>query len=488
MLDADDRELLTAWGAGESEALAVLIARHHGAVQAACRRQAPPGEVEDCVQAVFLVLSRRRTAAARAPVLLAWLLRTARLVCRQAQRARRRRERAERQAPRPAPPGTPPEALDHLDACLDRLPQNQRAALSLHFLAGQPPEAVAAALGTTRDQVYVLVHRGLARMRDLLAQRGIALGGSAVASLLASEASAAGPPPVALITALTTGTPTPTAATLATGAITAMFAQAAALAASIVLVLGTGLAAAVLAAGEAPPQPMPTPEPVAKPAVAAAAEPPPAQPPEVAERLARIQPALLDATQTTAFTVDGVATTPVDGLLELPVGRTVRMTWTNPQGKAYDLPVVVIDGASGAKAPAWALDQPTRQADGSVVAVGRAFSRILAIATSKALLQARSAGATSLAGVTDTTVRKEGGMTERVSRTSTHGTFRSTVVEQLVEICADPATAPPPPTRPDARMGERWSNEPVRCWVRLALTMETTEPENPPAQDPSEKR
>jgi hypothetical protein len=157
--------------------------------------------------------------------LTAWLLRVATFVCRQSRRAAERRRRAESAAAQEAVPTgrRPVEALGHLDDCLLRLPEKQRTAVVMHFLAGESPEAVATALGTSRENAYKLVNRGLAGLRSLLARRGMAMGSAALAGLLASEAQAAAAPvPVTLLVTLTT-TATPSgAATLATGATTAM--------------------------------------------------------------------------------------------------------------------------------------------------------------------------------------------------------------------------------------------------------------------------
>lgn len=95
MQDLADHTLLAAWCAGDQEAFAALVVRHHGFVRAACARQAASGDIDDCVQAVFLVLSRRPAAAAKVPSLAAWLQRVARFVCRHAKRSAERRRRAE---------------------------------------------------------------------------------------------------------------------------------------------------------------------------------------------------------------------------------------------------------------------------------------------------------------------------------------------------------------------------------------------------------
>lgn len=221
-----ESDLLVAWLSGDQEAFAVLVTRYQGLVHAACVRQAAVGDIDDCVQATFLVLARRAAAAARVPSLTAWLLRVATFVCRQSRRAAERRRRAESAAAQEAVPTgrRPVEALGHLDDCLLRLPEKQRTAVVMHFLAGESPEAVAIALGTSRENAYKLVNRGLAGLRSLFARRGMAMGSAALAGLLASEAQAAAAPvPVTLLVTLTTtATPSAGAAALATGAITAM--------------------------------------------------------------------------------------------------------------------------------------------------------------------------------------------------------------------------------------------------------------------------
>lgn len=251
MDDLQDPILLGRWLAGDAEALAVLVARHSGTVLAACRRQAPPEEVDDCVQAVFLVLSRRPSAATRAPVLLAWLLRVSTLVCRQARRGRERRRRAESAAAGSVETGGEqrPEALEHLDDCLQRLPARQRDAVCLHYLAGKDPIEVARELGTSRDQAYLLVHRGLERLRIQYGRRGFAVTGAVIAGLLASQARAAATAPVGLVVSLASTAPSAAASTLASGAMTAMTIQTLTpFAAAAALILAAGLAVTALAA------------------------------------------------------------------------------------------------------------------------------------------------------------------------------------------------------------------------------------------------
>lgn len=194
-LPTSDSFLISAWRQGDQEAFASLVARYHGLVLGACRRQAPPGEADDAAQAVFLVLARRPAAAARCPALAAWLLRVTELVCRSARRSALRRRRTETaalpadQAPAGRPSGG--EALDLLDACLLALPDGQRAAVSLHFMAGLDPAEVAQRLGTSREAAYKLIARGLEALRRQFSRRGIIMPGAAVGVLLAGQAAQA---------------------------------------------------------------------------------------------------------------------------------------------------------------------------------------------------------------------------------------------------------------------------------------------------------
>ena len=62
------------------------------------------------------------------------------------------------------------EKLVRLANALARLPENQRQAIELHHLRGQTLVEVAEFLGTTKPAVAGLLHRGLKRLRELLAE------------------------------------------------------------------------------------------------------------------------------------------------------------------------------------------------------------------------------------------------------------------------------------------------------------------------------
>lgn len=476
-----DRELLAAWRAGDQEALAVLIARHHAAVLAACRRQAPAGELDDCVQAVFLVLSRRPAAAGRAPVLLAWLLRVARLVCRQANRGRARRWRAEQAAAtQPVVASAPhPEALDHLDDCLQRLPAKQRDALCLHFLAGQDPAEVAATLGTSRDQVYLLVHRGLAGLRSLLARRGFAVGSTALTALLSGETAAAGPAPVTLVTSITAATPSPGAVALASGAMSAMtIATLTPFFAAAGLVLTVGMATLALS-GEATPAPVPAPTPAPAPAVAA----PPPPPPTPAMSVVPLNLLGLKPGQEISLTGQPVVAE-ATGLL-LPLGRQVELRFAGQQqGAETSLLVTSVNADTGHMAPAWAFDDPVIKPDGSVIAVGFDIAMNVPMARQKAMLKASSlAMRARLPGETTVTGGGEQagpGNRHVVTRTTINQTGEISLQssEYVFAVCVDPASLPPRPLKPGTSPHPR---DPafggmgrVACWVRVTANVQAT--------------
>lgn len=217
-----DSHLLQQFCHGDQGAFALLVSRHYSLVLAACRRQVRSGDEVDCAQAVFLVLARRPQAAAKAPVLAAWLLRTAMLVCKQSRRAVERRRLVALSADHAVPETStsteeengPETAVAQLDVCLQTLPERQRNVVILHYLRGQAPDEIAASLRITRNNVYQLLHRGLATLRDQLTRRGITITGSGLIAIFASE-SQASTTPAALIPIVTQVT-TPTTEALAT--------------------------------------------------------------------------------------------------------------------------------------------------------------------------------------------------------------------------------------------------------------------------------
>jgi RNA polymerase sigma factor (sigma-70 family) len=195
-----DHRLLEAFRGGDQSAFAELVTRHAAIVYASCRRQLGSADADDATQATFLVLARRPDSAAKAPVLAAWLLRVARNVSSNLRRGRQRRVRAEQEAAvatttsAAAERAPEPDALAHLDELLDSLPEHERRVVVLHVMQGVDQDEVARLLGCPPGTVRSRLSRGLSRLRDALARRGMVLSLAALATMLASNAGATVPP------------------------------------------------------------------------------------------------------------------------------------------------------------------------------------------------------------------------------------------------------------------------------------------------------
>jgi RNA polymerase sigma-70 factor (ECF subfamily) len=200
-----DRDLLNAWIAGDERAFDDAVSRHQALVRKFCRRHAPGESIDDAVQAVFIVLARRPQQALRAPALEAWLLRTAWLVCQQLRRNHAVRKRIELASVADLPPTDhdardPDGVLAQVDAAMQRLPERQRAALTLQFIAGRSQAEIAEQFGMQPNAVKQLIHRGLTGLRNQLRSRGVRTTASVLVALFAAaRASAAAdapdPPP-----------------------------------------------------------------------------------------------------------------------------------------------------------------------------------------------------------------------------------------------------------------------------------------------------
>lgn len=234
--------------------------------------------------------------------------------------------------------------------------------------------------------------------------------------------------------------------------------------ASIALVLMPGWTASGLRAGEAS---VPAPEPATT---------------ATAARGVRLRLGLLPAGADPAISLDGTPAVIVDGQVELPLGQTVRLAWRNGE-RALDLPVVAIDSSTGAMAPKWALDQPAKQPDGSVIIIGVGFAGDLAMAQTKALMNARMAGGRLLASTTTITTATEEAqertMSERVSRTTISGAFTTAILDQCLTLAADPAGGPKPPQAPAVNPLEARLPAQARCWLRVRVALDPTAPAQP---------
>ncbi len=114
---------------------------------------------EDLVQDAFVRMARRYDSIAHPPAYLRVAVVNA---CRNELR------RTRRISPDPPPEGvaSQPEMVELLDA-LRGLDRKQRAALVLRYVDDRPDEEIATILGVRRATVRSLVHRGLAKLREL---------------------------------------------------------------------------------------------------------------------------------------------------------------------------------------------------------------------------------------------------------------------------------------------------------------------------------
>jgi RNA polymerase sigma factor (sigma-70 family) len=223
----------------DENAFAELAARHQQMVYRVCLRMLRHHqEAEDATQAVFLVLLNKASRLmTRKGEFTGWLYGVARNVCLEALRKRAMRQEEamldETEEPvveeyRPAHE----EVLPFLDEELAGLTGVLRQAVVLRYLQNHSEAEAAQRAGCAVGTLSMRASRGIERLRQRLAKRGVALGGAALAGLLTSEASAAVPEtllPSILATvktvaagAATTGA-TSTAAMLAKGAMKAMF-------------------------------------------------------------------------------------------------------------------------------------------------------------------------------------------------------------------------------------------------------------------------
>lgn len=204
--------------------------------------------VQDCLLDLRAAARRFRPGPDPAGAAVAWVARIAVNTC----HAHRRRRRPADALPSDlaAPPAVEADAetLDQLHAAIAALPDNQREAVELRYLAELDYDQVGAALRIAPGAARVRVHRALEALHEGLAQRGVALSVVAVGALLDSLARSAVLAPATSLTAAWSSTALPpvAAATVSTGALIAMS-----------ILVAAGLAVTLTLAEQAPPTPLP---------------------------------------------------------------------------------------------------------------------------------------------------------------------------------------------------------------------------------------
>jgi RNA polymerase sigma factor (sigma-70 family) len=137
----------------------------------------PRVEADDVVQEVFLQAKRKLVRWEARAKITTWLFRATEKIARRARRRQQLRELWQRTfgagVEATAPGGTPLEGLEREETCrrvyaiLDRLPEQQRAAVILFELEGMSTQEIAELLGAHLPTVRVWLHRGRARFAEL---------------------------------------------------------------------------------------------------------------------------------------------------------------------------------------------------------------------------------------------------------------------------------------------------------------------------------
>jgi RNA polymerase sigma factor (sigma-70 family) len=197
MRTMDDGELLQAYARDRSEAAFGELVRRHLAwvYSVALRHLGNAALAEDVAQSVFVLLARKAGSLRSGIPLGGWLFRTARFVANRAMRAERRRRSREETAASMIPSTTVPDENEavwkqlepYLDKAVADLSEADRQVILLRFYEKKPLLEVGRRLGLSEDAAKKRVSRAIQKLRAFLIRRGVAVGGTLLAGLLAEQ-------------------------------------------------------------------------------------------------------------------------------------------------------------------------------------------------------------------------------------------------------------------------------------------------------------
>lgn len=170
---------MAAYRGGEAAAFRELWERWSPRLQRLLRRDVARAEdAHDLVQQTFLQLHRARHEFRDDAKLRPWLYTIALNLKRQYYRRLGRRPETSIEDAVVDPPASDPAPdarIDdvHVRAALAALPEAQRDVILLHWFEGLSFAEVAEVVGATQSAVKVRAHRGYARLREILAARGV---------------------------------------------------------------------------------------------------------------------------------------------------------------------------------------------------------------------------------------------------------------------------------------------------------------------------
>jgi RNA polymerase sigma-70 factor (ECF subfamily) len=197
-----DEELLDAFVKSHDEpAFRCLAERYSGLIfHTALRTLNDRTLAEDVSQRVLGVLARKASQVSRGNAPLpSWLHRTTILEAKSARRIESRHHRkkdALMRAPNESPASDDSawkDALPHLDAAIDTLPESDRHVLLLHFVNELTFPEIATRLGKSAAAVQKQSRRALEKLQGILGRRGVALSIGILTAGLTTEMAKAGP-------------------------------------------------------------------------------------------------------------------------------------------------------------------------------------------------------------------------------------------------------------------------------------------------------
>ena len=198
-----DQQLLQAFTeSGDQRAFHELVDRYSGLIyHTALRFWNDRPLAEDVSQRVLGALAEKSSKVLRDGVpLSAWLHRTTLLEAKSARRSEARHHRKKEALMLEPDPSTPSrddsrwrDALPHLDAAIDSLPETDRRVLLLHHVDGMTFPQIAGRLGKSTTAVQKQSQRVLLKLQQILGRRGVALSIGLIATGLSAEMVKAAP-------------------------------------------------------------------------------------------------------------------------------------------------------------------------------------------------------------------------------------------------------------------------------------------------------
>lgn len=196
MKEQTDSQLLEAYAHQQSEAaFAELVCRYIDLVHSAAVRMVCDEHLaKDVTQAAFAALAKNAAGLTGRAVLSGWLHCTARNIAAQTVRTEVRRRNREQEAVAMnelhsnTPDASWKEIAPHLDAALSELSESDRDAVLLRYFEHRSAREIADRFSITEEAAQKRVNRAVAKLRELLLQRGLSVGSAGLAAVVSINA------------------------------------------------------------------------------------------------------------------------------------------------------------------------------------------------------------------------------------------------------------------------------------------------------------